>query len=109
MIIRAHVQPDYPRHGIGIHLIQDLGGERYAIGQPTEIIMAELDDQGIHHEPTLRIPDALGRSLLDALTTHYGGATDLRSLRKDYDAERARVDRLIGHLIGLPHKDGAGQ
>jgi hypothetical protein len=30
-----------------------------------------------------------------ALLRYYQGGDDLRALRKDYDAERARVDKLI--------------
>jgi hypothetical protein len=36
--------------------------------------------------------------LLDALSRHFGGTGDVRQLRKDHDAERARVDKLIGTL-----------
>jgi hypothetical protein len=49
--------------------------------------------------PTLDVPDNLGRALLGALAAHYGGVSEVRQLRKDYDAERARVDRLIGNLV----------
>ena len=33
-----------------------------------------------------------------ALLDHYRGGHDARELRKDYDAERARVDIFIKHL-----------
>lgn len=36
--------------------------------------------------------------LLDALARHFGGTGDSRQLRKDYDAERGRVDKLIATL-----------
>lgn len=47
-------------------------------------------------EPTLRLDDSQARALCDALNHHYGGTEDTRALRKDYDAERKRVDDLIG-------------
>lgn len=50
-------------------------------------------------EPTLRLDDQMARALLDALTRHYQGAEDTRALRRDYDAERARVDKLIDAAI----------
>jgi hypothetical protein len=50
--------------------------------------------------PTITIPDDVARALLDALSAHYGGTGDTRALRRDYDAERARVDRLIAALTG---------
>jgi hypothetical protein len=53
-------------------------------------------------EPNIRplvLRDDMARALLVALLRHYNGADDARMLRKDYDAERARVDRLIGALL----------
>lgn len=40
------------------------------------------------------------RAIYEALADHFGhGATSTAALRKDYEAERARVDRLITHAI----------
>lgn len=52
----------------------------------------DADDLTTPLEPTFRLPAEAGRALLDALTRHYNGAEDTRSLRRDYDAERKRVD-----------------
>jgi len=43
-------------------------------------------------EPTIVLPSDSGRALLEALVRHYNGAEDTRTLRRDYDAERRRVD-----------------
>lgn len=48
--------------------------------------------------PTLVLEDGEARALLDALTRYYHGAEDTRALRKDYDGERARVDKLTATL-----------
>jgi hypothetical protein len=40
-------------------------------------------------------------TLLTSLGRHFDGAEDMRALRRDYDAERQRVDRLTGALIQL--------
>lgn len=48
--------------------------------------------------PTLRLTDDAARALLDALTRHYQGATDLHTVRADLLHERGRVDKLIGIL-----------
>lgn len=51
----------------------------------------------------LRLTHDAARALYEALAKHYGGLHDeagVRALRADYDHERGRVDRLIGHLIG---------
>lgn len=58
-----------------------------------------------HHEglvegpPPLRIPTDAARALYDALAQHFGGTSNSKQLRADYDAERARVDKFINHLI----------
>jgi hypothetical protein len=45
--------------------------------------------------PYLMLPDSLARKLLDALAAHYGGVSEARQMRKDLDAERGRVDKLL--------------
>lgn len=47
----------------------------------------------------LHLSDDDARALLAALIRHYDGGEDTRSLRRDYDAERKRVDLLISALL----------
>ena len=49
-------------------------------------------DEAAEVEPTLSLPSDTARAVLDALTRHFHGAEDARALRRDYDAERRRVD-----------------
>lgn len=56
----------------------------------------------------LHVRDDQARSLLAALLRHYNGADDARMLRKDYDAERARVDKLIDGLMSRSAVDAKG-
>lgn len=48
---------------------------------------------------TLSMSDDLAMPLLDALAMHYSGTSDMRTLRADYVAERARVDKFIDAAI----------
>lgn len=52
-------------------------------------------------KPTFTLTDGEARALLEALTRHYSGTEDTRSLRRDYDGERKRVDDLTGHLAAI--------
>lgn len=52
-------------------------------------------------KPTMRLPMDLGRELLNSLMNHYHGADDARALRRDYDEERKRVDRLTAAMIEI--------
>jgi hypothetical protein len=40
----------------------------------------------------------VARALMDALVKHFGGSTEVQTLRTDYLAERGRVDKMIGYL-----------
>lgn len=51
--------------------------------------------------PTVELPWDSGRALLEALMRHYNGAEDTRQLRKDYDAERRRVDEQHKVIAGI--------
>jgi hypothetical protein len=97
---RAFVQPDFFRMGVSIYLVQKVGDQRFAVGQPVELVMREEETGavGIQQEPTLRLPESMARALLDALSAHFGGTGDMQTLRKDYLAERVRVDKMIDHL-----------
>lgn len=45
----------------------------------------------------IRVEDA--RAIYEALADFFGhSGHDTRALRKDYDAERGRVDKLLAHL-----------
>lgn len=70
-----------------VHAVTELG--------PSGVKWEVLAGDGQFNPPVLRIPDGVARALLDALAQHYGGTSDTRTLRADYMAERARVDRLI--------------
>lgn len=51
----------------------------------------------------LRLSEEDARAIYEALADHYGHTGhDTRALRRDYDAERARVDKLLGYAIATP-------
>jgi hypothetical protein len=105
-MIKAHVADHSYGFGVAI-LIADrpgdgqMGGPYRAlrIGQGYEREWEEVTDPRLGpSESTLTLEDAEARALLDALTRYYHGAEDTRALRKDYDGERARVDKLTATL-----------
>ena len=58
----------------------------------------EFDPMQAGPEPTLRLRMDEALELASALAELQHGNAELRSLRRDYEAERARVDKLIGTL-----------
>lgn len=55
----------------------------------------DTSDPAILQEPSFRLPDDVGRALLDALTRHYQGASDTHTVREDMLHERKRVDDML--------------
>jgi hypothetical protein len=110
-VIRAQVAESFAfSFGVAI-LIADRPGENSA-GMPYRALrLREGGAREWEHvadaaagatKPTLVLEDDEARALLDALTRHFHGAEDTRALRRDYDAERQRVDKMINALITRP-------
>nr|MDT0660843.1 hypothetical protein [Micromonospora sp. DSM 115978] len=79
-------------------MMQTAASGRSAIAEPVDLVMREVDDAESQGAPTLRIPEEMARALLDALSAHFGGTSEVMTLRADYRAERDRVDRMINYL-----------
>jgi hypothetical protein len=100
---RAHVVDEFWRDGVGIYLVDTENGNR-RVAEPVDFVwspVAEAVEVAVQ-APTLRMPEHVARALLDALAAHFGGTSEVQTLRKDYMAERARVDKMIDHLTGPP-------
>lgn len=109
LVIRAFIRDDFAGMFLDIALIHQHDGSPRRIlrfGESSDITVCrweELPDvpQGADLAPTLRLDDTMARALYEALAAHYSGADDVRALRRDYDAERVRVDQLTASLIGV--------
>lgn len=101
MTLKAHIGDDLMRAGIQVVFVQQHSdGSRnvYAPGGDTSQRITPDDPTASNIVP-LSLRDDEARVLLAALHTYFGGADDTRLLRKDYEAERARVDKLIDAWI----------
>jgi hypothetical protein len=101
MTARARVEDDIMRDGVAVWLADGHPGHRL-LAEAVEIRWSTSGEAttAVIAEPTFRLPEGVARALLDALAAHFGGAPEVQTLRKDYIAERARVDKMIDHLIG---------
>jgi hypothetical protein len=96
---RAHVESDFARRGVAVYLGWTDGAGRMNVVEPTTLSVTVVEDSAaVTSAPSLRLTEDVARALLDALSAHFGGSSDVQTLRRDYMAERARVDRLIGYL-----------
>lgn len=98
-MIEVRLREQYVTDILEVFIIRSYEGQRHVLHQEDSQTFswdempppsAALRDSTI--EPTFILPFDSGRALLDALTRHYHGADDTRALRRDYDAERKRVD-----------------
>jgi hypothetical protein len=113
-MIRAYVHENYTGFNVDISVVMHpaegsmdvrprimrlagTGGCLYATWE-------EIPADGTIEGPTFRLGHEEARAILDALTAHFHGDGDTRALRRDYDAERKRVDQLAGTLSTLALK-----
>ncbi|GHH57846.1 hypothetical protein [Lentzea cavernae] len=86
--------------GLSIGCIVD-GRIHAAIGIGSMGLELQVVDEASLMPTPLQIPVDAGRALCDALVQHFGGTSNSRQLRADYDAERGRVDKLTGALLDI--------
>jgi hypothetical protein len=109
-MIRAYVTEDLLGASVRVSIVQ-----QPVDGRPESILRVLSDDpsrfrcfrwepltpDAAEVEPTMTLGWDEARAVLDGLTRFFQGAEDTRALRKDYDAERARVDALTAVLADV--------
>jgi hypothetical protein len=113
-MIRAYVHENYTGFNVDISLVMhpepgciDMKPRILHFGDAENwrsLSWDEIDPAEAVDRPTFRLDHEQARAVLDALTSHFHGAEDTRALRRDYDAERKRVDQLTGALSTLALK-----
>ncbi|GAA0189690.1 hypothetical protein GCM10008944_01400 [Cytobacillus oceanisediminis] len=93
----------YALHRDAVEIAVVSGQHDARIVWSTEVGIATIaDPQVATEEPGdwLALDEDVARAIYEALADHFGHSDhDVRALRKDYDAERDRVDRLIGGVL----------
>lgn len=93
------VQENFVLDCLDIYLGQRLPDNKTAVVIPTEIAFEVRTTGTSIDPPSFRLPIGMARKLLDELTRHFQGSSDVQTLRSDYMAERKRVDLMINALI----------
>lgn len=103
----AVVQPGFGPYGVRFCLGQLFNGTAHmveAIGEAG--IQSVTRESGASTEAWLGLPECAARALLDALSQHFGGTNDTRQARRDFEAERARSDKLTDALVAIAKRTG---
>lgn len=104
MTSKAHVEYDPYIGGVRLAVRREGAGPGALLQweQPTLVTVVEGPAEP-GQATWLRLDEEDARAIYEALADHFGHAGhDIRSLRKDYEAERARVDRLITYATAPP-------
>jgi hypothetical protein len=115
-VIRAYVHDNYMSYNVGISILNeqpsDDGGAPFRrllrFNGDDMLRTWEEIDYNQPMLPTLTLGHDEAMALVAALTNHYQGVDNERLLRKDYDAERGRVDKLADAVIEIA-RGGAGR
>lgn len=97
MTDRVHIAEHYMlQGGVRVHLI-DHHEETSFIERPSgwDREREQLDPAIEYPAPSFVLSESMARALMEALVRHFGGVSETQTLRKDYEAERARVDKFI--------------
>lgn len=104
-MIRVAIQGDVMIDGIRIGILSKGDVRMYATGfdEHGRLTWAAWPDPAASPpgDATMALPDDVARALMDELVRHYHGASDTVALRRDYDHERGRVDKLTDALITI--------
>ena len=100
---KAYIEDDWERDGIALALVLDSGNRERTLydfsGLSLRTYEPDFRPMGENDDARLRIRTEAARALYEALADHFGHAGhDARALRRDYEAERKRVDTFIAHL-----------
>jgi hypothetical protein len=114
-VIRAHIHENYCGFSIDVSIVDhppegslDIRPRiLHLCGDPERPWLKTWDEipaDGSITQPTFSLGHEEIRPVLDALAAHFHGAEDTRALRRDYDSERQRVDKLTDTLSRLAGK-----
>lgn len=96
-MIEAYLNHGYMADTVRIFLVRKTDYGKHVLHYSHEDRRLSWDDIGEENTtdtpaPTIELPGEAARVLLESLVRFYQGSEDTRALRRDYDAERKRVD-----------------
>ena len=102
-MFRAHIRHEPLGRHVDIYLADEMpDGSLFVHGAGGDTVShVEPRAEVGHIDPTLRLPEQALPALLAAISGHLGAVEHPQQLRRDYDAERARVDQALTALTAL--------
>jgi hypothetical protein len=97
--INVFINDKYSIDGVGIYIVRGGGDVRHLMQFNGDMVEWVIVEDTVLLSPTFHIGNDIGRAMLDALTRHYHGTSDIHTIRSDYLHERDRVDKCIDALL----------
>jgi hypothetical protein len=94
-MFRCRIEDDFPSMRVRVHLIEELGAQRRVHSKDSPLAWVGTEESTANLEPWAIVPYEALPALLSAISRHLGAVEHPQQLRRDYDEERGRVDRLI--------------
>jgi hypothetical protein len=103
MTTKAHVKDEWERNMVGIAVVRNDGTRQEVLqweAVAVETREAEASYRVEEERDRLHLPEDVARAIYEALADHFGhSGHDTRALRRDYEAERKRVDLFIAQAV----------
>ena len=101
-MFEVHIQHDWPSRMYRVYLVDRR--QSRALLHRGDGVVKEIDPvvsfASDFAAPIMRLPEEAAPALLGALARQLGAVEHPEQLRRDYEAERGRVDKFIDHLVG---------
>jgi hypothetical protein len=100
---KAFVRDEWERNGVRVlvGLTGPDGQLAHTLSWGPSVSLQVREGTGVEPEGGLQLSTDVARAVYEALADHFGhSGHDTRALRRDYEAERGRVDKMLAHLIG---------
>ena len=97
-ITRVHIAPNPQWGGLEIHMLSEQVGGLYAVDFKP-VVYTKVKENERHDALPLNMNEASLRVMYEEMRKFFGDSYDLRTLRQDYLAERARVDKFIDKAV----------
>ena len=96
----AFVQDDWMRDGVKIAVRLSQSDDTRDMILWGDVAIQRITEQNAPSDAAfLCLPNDIARAMYEALSRHFGGnVVDAVALRRDYEAERVRVDTFIKHV-----------
>lgn len=100
MSARVAIEDDWMRDRTVVRLA-DVGEHQIDVYDFAAVSVHRVDRHEAAPDPVapLSLTHDMARALYEALAAHFGGHSETATLRKDYEAERARVDLFIAKAV----------